>query len=200
MTVKKGPAGAKAGRARESGPQPSKVKLKAFLDRAVVLAEPALAALGLELVYAQCPLEGGRPVLRLFIDRLGAEGAESPASGIGLDDCAAASRAVDAVLEADDQGDQPDGYVLEVSSPGLNRPLLKESDYRRFQGRLVKIKLRIDGRAAVFKGRLARTEDGGLALETPEGFQPFAFEQVLSARLSLDEVMARARDLPEEEI
>lgn len=166
---------------------PDKAELKAFAGRAAELAETALAPLGLELVVIQCPMEGGRPVLRLFIDRTagGEEGA--PASAVTLDDCAAASRAMDAVLEGDER-EPPEGYVLEVSSPGLDRPLVKPADYSRFAGRLVKLKLRRDGQRRAYKGRLAVGSDGGPALDTADGRIDFSFEEVTSCRLSLDEV------------
>ncbi len=166
----------------------------AFLVRAIGLAEPALAGLGLELVTAQCPMEGGRPVLRLFIDRrfdgeVPSDQAAGPASAITLDDCAAASRLLDQILENDPEP-QPAGYVLEVSSPGLDRPLVKEADFYRFQGRLVKLRLRRDNRNGLYKGRLTLGPDGGLALETAaEGRLDFTFEQVVSGRLSLDEIV-----------
>lgn len=179
---------------QEFPPAPSKALLKDFKDRAAVLVEPALNALGLELVLAQCPMDGGRPVLRLFIDRLPVEGeSDSTGSKISLDDCAAASQVVDAVLE-DDKGEQPDGYVLEVSSPGLNRPLVKETDFRRFSGRVAKLKLRLDDKAAVYKGHLRENSDGSLAIETAEALIPFVFDQVLSARLSLDDIQADEED------
>ncbi len=175
----------------------SKAVLKDFLIRVAELAGPALAGLGLELVQAQCSMDGGRPVLRLFIDRLpgnpdaavtASEPAPDPASLVTLDDCAAASRAMDAVLEADDRP-QPDGYVLEVSSPGLDRPLLKEADFHRFQGRLAKLRLRRDGRSRLYHGRLGLTAQGGLALETAEGPLDFTFDEVVSGRLSLAELV-----------
>ena len=164
-----------------------KAALKSFQNRAVELAEPALAGLGLELVQAQCLMEGGRPVLRLFIDRLEQAGGEEEASQVSLDDCAAASRLMDDILEADDR-EQPDGYVLELSSPGLDRPLLREADYFRFQGRLVKLKLRREKVNSSHKGRLTLTENGALALETAEGLVDFTIDQVVSCRLSLDEI------------
>ena len=164
---------------------PGKAELKVFLARAMELAGPALAPLGLELVVAQCPMDGGRPVLRLFIDRVAEEG--GLASSVTLDDCAAASRAMDAVLEGDDR-EPPEGYVLEVSSPGLDRPLVKPADYPRFAGRLVKLKMRRDGQNSVHKGRLAVGGDGGLALDTADGRIEFSFDEVTSCRLSLDEV------------
>lgn len=170
----------------EVQPQVGRSELKEFLVRAGELAEEALAPLGLELVVAQCPLEGGRPVLRLFIDRLATEEG-AWASAVTLDDCAAASRAMDAVLEGDDR-EPPAGYVLEVSSPGLDRPLVKASDYPRFAGRLVKLKMRRDGKNSTQKGRLVVGEDGALALETAEGRLDFLLSEVTSCRLSLDEV------------
>jgi ribosome maturation factor RimP len=184
----------KSDRRPEQAPLPGKAELKTFLVWAREVAEAALAPLGLELVVIQCPVEGGRPVLRLFIDKaVSGEGAEAAPAGsplasqVTLDDCAAASRALDAMLEGDDR-EPPAGYVLEVSSPGLDRPLVKPADYPRFAGRLVKLKLRQDGRNSAYKGRLAVAADGALSLETADGPVPFSFDDVTSCRLSLDEV------------
>ena len=78
----------------DSGLAPSKTLLKTFQERAAELAGPALAPLGLELVFVQCLIEGGRPVLRLFIDRLSDAASvldtTALASGVSLDDCAEA--------------------------------------------------------------------------------------------------------------
>ncbi|MDL2259648.1 ribosome maturation factor RimP [Deltaproteobacteria bacterium OttesenSCG-928-K17] len=181
----------------EQAPPPPKALLRSFTDRATELAGPVLDALGLELVLAQCHIDGGRPVLRLFIDHAASESgldvppaAEGPGSGVTLDDCAAASRALDAALEEDGENGapQPDGYVLEVSSPGLDRPLVKEADFNRFQGRRIKLKLRVDGKNSSVSGRLTKTEGGALALETAEGLRVFEYGQVTSARLSLDDI------------
>jgi ribosome maturation factor RimP len=74
-------------------------------------------------------------------------------SGITLDDCAVLSRALSAMLDDLWPGDGP-GYVLEVSSPGLDRPLLSEADLVRFSGSLARLRLRRDGRTEVVSGRL----------------------------------------------
>ena len=170
---------AKTKKKAEPGRAPvGKADLKAFLARATALAEPILGGMGLELVLARAPLAGGRPVIRLFIDRLGS-------SGVSLDDCAAVSRALEAALEAED-GPEPEGYVLEVSSPGLDRPLLKPEDCRRFLGRLARLKLRRSEGQRVFKGRLALSEAGELALLTEAGLMPFTWEEVVSGRLVLE--------------
>ncbi len=172
-------------------PQVSKEVLREFLAGVVQLAEPVLEAMGFELVMAQCPLEGGRPVLRFFIDKAGA----GPEELISLDDCAAFSRALDAALE--EAGYDREGveeYFLEVSSPGLDRPLLKLSDYARFAGRLVKMKIRRDGGNLALRGRLGRTEAGALSVSTTEGPVDFSFDEVLSARLALDELFVNSTE------
>jgi ribosome maturation factor RimP len=99
------------------------------VTRVTELAGPLAASLGLELVEVEYKSEGGRMVLRLFIDREG---------GVALDDCSAVSRELAEILDVEDfiRG----RYNLEVSSPGLDRPLKKQADYERFVGRLVKIR------------------------------------------------------------
>lgn len=93
------------------------------------LARPLAASLGVELVELEYKREGRHMVLRLFIDKVG---------GVSLDDCSAVSREIAAVLDVEDI--IPDKYTLEVSSPGLNRPLKTRSHYESYTGRLVKIK------------------------------------------------------------
>jgi ribosome maturation factor RimP len=99
------------------------------MQRVEDLVRPLTDSLGLELVELEYKREGRQMVLRLYIDKEG---------GITLDDCAAASREVSAVLDVEDI--VPDRYTLEVSSPGLNRPLKSKADYERHTGRLVKIR------------------------------------------------------------
>lgn len=95
------------------------------------LVMPILNDLGMELVDLEYKREGRSSALRLFIDKPG---------GVTLDDCAAVSREVGAILEVDD----PIGtaYRLEVSSPGIDRPLKKPADFERFAGQLIKLKTR----------------------------------------------------------
>ena len=99
------------------------------VSRVTELAAPLLESLRLELVDCEYKREGRAMVLRLFIDREG---------GINLDDCAAVSRELSEILDVEDFITEE--YTLEVSSPGLNRPLKKEADYQRYQGRLIKVK------------------------------------------------------------
>ena len=174
-----------------AGPAPAtREVLKDFLARSVELIEPVLDSLGMELVLARCPIESGLPCLKLFIDRkpAGVAGQAEAAASISLDDCVAVSRAFDEALESDGRP-LPEDYALEVSSPGLDRPLTRETDFYRFQGRLVKLKLRQGGRTSGHKGRLALNGDGGLALEIKEDRLDFRFDEVVSCRLSLDEIV-----------
>jgi len=96
------------------------------------LAEPVVTGQGYELVDLEFKNELGSWILRVFIDNPKAEG------GVGLEDCAQVSRELSAVLDVDDV--IPMHYSLEVSSPGLNRPLRKESDFARFVGKKAKIR------------------------------------------------------------
>lgn len=120
----------------------------------VALLEPAVEALGYELVDLELNFSGRRGVLRLFIDRRGAAdgpvraepGAGPRSDGIRVEDCEAVSRQVSAVLDVED----PIGrdYDLEVSSPGLDRKLVKPAHFDRFAGQTVQGRLRkmLDGR------------------------------------------------------
>lgn len=120
----------------------------------VALLEPAVEALGYELVDLELNFSGRRGVLRLYIDKLGAADEPAPAApadgprsdGIRVEDCEAVSRQVSAVLDAED----PIGrdYALEVSSPGLDRKLVKPAHFDRFAGQAVQGRLRkmLDGR------------------------------------------------------
>jgi ribosome maturation factor RimP len=98
--------------------------------RAQELLEPIVAGEGLELLEVEFVREREGWVLRLFIDK--------PGGRVGLDECSQVSRAVDTVLDVEDI--VPHEYNLEVSSPGLNRPLKKPSHYERVKGQKIKVK------------------------------------------------------------
>ena len=93
------------------------------------LAEPLCSSEGLELVQVEFQREAGGRVLRLYIDKAG---------GIKLDDCVSISREMGDLLDV--ALDPVGPYRLEVSSPGLNRPLVKKHDFERFKGKRAKIK------------------------------------------------------------
>lgn len=135
-----------------------------LVERIKEIALPLLDSLGIELVELEYRKEGHGMVLRLFIDKPG---------GIMLDDCAAVSRELSELLDVEEV---IDGYYnLEVSSPGLNRPLTKAADYERYVGRLVKIRTfemladAAGNRRKTFLGELLGLSDGIVSLKLVEG-------------------------------
>jgi ribosome maturation factor RimP len=120
------------------------------------LVEPAVEAAGYELVEAQWKHEPGGWVIRLLID--------NPAGSVGLGDCERVSREVSVLLDVHDV--VPHAYSLEVSSPGLDRPLLKPSHFRRFLGKRAKVRLRggVAGRRN-FTGTIVNADESRIFLE-----------------------------------
>lgn len=104
-----------------------KERIEAIVER---LGNEVAAELGYELIEVEYCKEGPDWVLRLFIDH---------ENGIGIEDCQRFSEALDVVL--DEKDPIPGKYLLEVSSPGIERPLKKDHDFIRFTGNMVEIKL-----------------------------------------------------------
>ncbi len=127
----------------------------ALVRRLTELLEPVVLDYGLELVELQFRREEPGWVLRLIIDG---------DDGVGIDDCSKISREVSHLLEVEDPIAQ--AFQLEVSSPGLDRPLKRERDFTRSRGKLAKIVCReeIDGQK-VFSGRLGELTAGVISLE-----------------------------------
>ncbi|MDR0354495.1 MAG: hypothetical protein LBJ64_01985 [Deltaproteobacteria bacterium] len=100
-------------------------------------------------------------------------------SGVTVDDCAALSRIISSILDQIDSDQGPE-YSLEVSSPGLDRPLRDQKDFERFAGHLIKLKLNRDGKTSSHKGRLLLSP---LRLSAGQGDVPFDLSMVVSARL-----------------
>jgi ribosome maturation factor RimP len=121
--------------------------------------EAGLEALGFELVELEKGGTSSRPVLRLRIDRAPGVGEEA---GVSIDDCARVSRSLESRLEADARF--PATYVLEVSSPGVERPLVRRHDFERFAGREVAL----HGRQAL-AGRTKKLEGELLGVVGDEG-------------------------------
>ena len=122
------------------------------------LIEGVVEGQGYELVEVELKGAGNHSVLRIFIDR---------PEGVSLKDCELISHQVGTVLDVEDL--IPFSYTLEVSSPGLDRKLYKESDYTRFEGKLAKIQTRIPLKhQKVFRGRLRGVQDGKIVLENPQ--------------------------------
>lgn len=143
---------------------------KSLVDaaRLAELIAPVCKTHGVELVDARHVVEPGGAVLRVLIELPQAE-TLPPGVGVTLDDCTNVSRGVSALLDQDDTL-MPGHYRLEVSSPGIERPLVKPVDYERYAGREIRITLKsaISGRKN-FGGTLGGLRDGQVLLRDPQG-------------------------------
>ena len=130
------------------------------------LASRVAGMYGLEIFDVQFRREAGGMVLRVQIDRPGP--AATAEDSVSVGDCAHVSRDLSAMLDVEDI--VATAYVLEVSSPGLDRPLRHADDYRRFSGRRAKLVMReaIDGQT-FFKGRLGGVEDEAVLIDADDG-------------------------------
>lgn len=149
------------------------------------LIAPSLQAMGYEIV--RIVISGQRsPVLQIMAERC-LDG------GMNVDDCAAVSKAVSAILDVEDP--ITGSFTLEVSSAGIDRPLTRAKDFERFAGLEARIEMAvpIDGRRR-FTGRLTGLSKGDVLIETPDGEQRLPFEGIAKAKLVLtDELIAASR-------
>jgi ribosome maturation factor RimP len=131
-------------------PDPADAGLAAEIERQV-------EQLGFELVELELAGNRARPILRVYLDR---PDSVPGTPSVSLDDCTAVSRALEPLLDARD--DLSDRYVLEVSSPGVERPLTKPRDWRRFAGHEVSVRGKgpLAGRARRLDGELLGLADG----------------------------------------
>ena len=146
-------------------------------ERLESLADGVCAELGLEVVDVRFSAGRDEAVVKLIIDREGpAEmGEAGVGSGVRLEDCTAVSRALSAILDEDEVDLIPGAFRLEVSSPGLDRPLVKLRDFERFAGREVKLRTRtlvherrrFDGQLLGVVEEAVRIEQDGEAVDIP---------------------------------
>jgi ribosome maturation factor RimP len=136
------------------------------------LAQPVVEEAGLELWDVEYVTEAGQKYLRLYLD-----GAE----GVTLDDCETVSRAMDPIL--DEKDPVPESYIFEVGSAGCERQLKRPSDFQRFLGSLVEVKLYSAAEGAKqWVGTLLSYEDGAVTIEAG-GQHRFEAKQIASVRL-----------------
>jgi len=146
-------------------------------SRITELASQVAASMGMEVVLVELKGDGNRSVVRAFIDQ---------PSGISLDDCERFSRRFSISLDVEDW--IPSSYTLEVSSPGINRPLVKESDFKRFCGENAKVRTRLplEGQRH-FKGKILGVTEGRLELEVAPGKKVgIALVDIEKANLNMD--------------
>ncbi len=140
------------------------------------LLTPIVEELHLELVDLEFVKEGANWYLRVYIDKEG---------GVNIDDCEAVSRTLEKKLDEADPIEQ--AYVLEVSSPGLDRPLKKDADFEKFAGEIIDIKLyqAQDGKKQ-FQGKLLGMTDGIISIEEEDKtVRAFTKKDVADVRLAV---------------
>ncbi|HIY04638.1 MAG TPA: ribosome maturation factor RimP [Candidatus Anaerotignum merdipullorum] len=145
-------------------------------EKVMPLLEPIVAEKKLELVDLEFVKEGANWYLRVYIDKEG---------GVSIDDCEAVSRELEAKLDTEDPIEQ--AYILEVSSPGIDRPLKKEADFEKFSGDIIDIKLykALDGKKQ-YQGKLLGLQDGCISIEEEDGtIRAFAQKEVADVRLAV---------------
>jgi ribosome maturation factor RimP len=152
-------------------------------ERVAEIAGEVLPPLGLALVDLEYKREGRDMVLRLFIERQD--------GGVTLDDCSAVSREISDILDVEDF--IADNFTLEVSSPGINRPLKKLADYERFKGKLIKVKTfelledEAGNKRKTFLGTLNGVEEGAIKMHLQEGQDAsIPLEKVAKANLEFE--------------
>ena len=149
----------------------------------VARVAPALAELGLECLGVEWNAGHGGGLLRVYIDSLRHEG--DAANAVSVDDCEAASREISALLDVDDP--IPGHYMLEVSSPGIERPLFNASQFARFLGQDAKVTLKLprDGRRRL-RGRIAAVEGNRIGMEVDGVRMDIGDDEIESAHLVPD--------------
>jgi len=147
--------------------------MRVTVDGLRSVLEPGIRALGFELVDIEYTTAGGRNVLRIYIDH---------PEGITVDNCATVSRQVSAVLDVEDP--IPEQYVLEVSSPGIDRPLVKREDFERYAGETVKVRMSeaVSGRKN-FKGTLVGVEGNAVLVDVDKERYSLPMARIERARL-----------------
>jgi len=140
------------------------------------LVTPIVESEGLELVDIEFQREGRGWVLRVYIDKAG---------GVTLNDCTIVSQQLSALLDIEDPIDT--AYTLEVSSPGLTRPLKKEEDYKKYEGHLVQIKTyqSINGQK-IFRGTLLGIEEGIVKVEIKGKIYEIPLDSIAKANLDFE--------------
>ena len=152
-----------------------------ILDRVQVIVVPILSTQGMELVEVEYRREGNGWVLRLYIDKEG---------GITVEDCSQVSQEVGRNLDVEDFISTP--YTLEVSSPGLNRPLKSRRDFSKYRNHLIKLKTvdPIQNRRH-FKGKLTGVSETWIEIEVAGEVFQIPLSNVAKANLEIDQEVFR---------
>jgi ribosome maturation factor RimP len=147
-------------------PDPATARLAGWI-------EPVVGAAGYDLEELVVTPAGRRSVVRVVVDR---------DAGVTLDDVAEVSRVVSAALDENDDGFGGTPYVLEVTSPGVDRPLTEQRHWRRNVGRLVTVPVGLQGAGGTVTGRILAVEDAGVTLAVEAAGKPGAKKRAPTPR------------------
>jgi ribosome maturation factor RimP len=152
--------------------------------RITELAEKAASSMNMDVVLVEIRNEGGRTIIRVYIDQ--------PA-GITLEDCERFSRSFSTTMDVEDF--VPFAYVLEVSSPGVNRPLVKEADFQRFLGENARVRTyRPIESQRNFKGKIIDVTEGRVTFESaPDKHIVVAVADIEKASLIADLIIGKRK-------
>jgi ribosome maturation factor RimP len=160
------------------------------ITRLRTAAERVARGHGLEIFDVQLRREPIGMVLRVVIDRPDPGRVEAPEESVGIAECQRVSQDLSALLDVEDEFGESglgDAYTLEVSSPGLDRPLRHEADYRRFAGRLAKIVTTEPiERQSAFAGRIAGVDDGAVLLDEGKKTHRVPLDRIKRAHLDVE--------------
>ncbi|ONI46423.1 ribosome maturation factor RimP [Candidatus Epulonipiscioides gigas] len=146
-----------------------------IIEEVTFLITKPLELIGLELIDVEFKKEGANYFLRIYIDKEG---------GVGIDDCTTASRAIEPIL--DEKDPIKPAYMLEVSSPGLDRIIKNEKDFIKYAGRLVDIKLykAVNGKKN-YQGELIKKENDIVEIKVEDEIKSFNLKDVATIRLAI---------------
>lgn len=153
------------------------MKLEDLRDRIKVLIEPLVTSLGVAFEDIELNRMRGKILLRVYIDKEG---------GVTIDDCEQVSREIEALLDVEDP--IPGSYVLEVSSPGLDRPLKKPEDFMRYKGKTIRVVTTEPiGKQTFFIGEIEAATDDNVVLSLPRDKKiTIPYENISRARLEVE--------------
>lgn len=145
---------------------------KGMEEKLSAMMSPVIAENGCELVELQLVQRRSNSLVRVLVDKLG---------GISLDDCAELSRQISYLLEVEDPIERH--YTLEVSSPGLDRPLTTAADFRRKVGESVKLNVKKADKSFEISGEITRVDEQSLTLTTSSGEETFLLSDVSKGKI-----------------
>lgn len=150
-------------------------------DKIAGIIQPELDAMNIEIVELEVSGFSGKPLVRLYIDRAGETKAECT---LKVEDCEKVTRSVQRLLDVESLF--PGNYVLEVSTPGLERAISTISDYQRFKGKLSKVVLKKEGPNSCFNGRISSVDNNEITFDVDGHERKVSITDIKKANLKFE--------------